>query len=293
VSAAPSRPRVAVVQSQPVLGNVRANLASALAHIHALAGAADLVVFPELFATGYNLRKLDHRHLAELVPDGATSRQLAAAASHSGVAVCGGLLETDGRLVYDTVVVFDQYGNLAARYRKTHLHPTELSTFEPGNELSVVPIGPNLRLGIAICFEHAFPEIFTELALAGANLIAIPSAVPDGYAYLIELRTRARAQDNQVFVAAANLAGDDGETLWCGRSAIVDPRGELLAFAPSPVEVRLLAELDLGVVDQERRQEPLFGHRRPELYARLRTEPASATAPGAPASRPRSPAGWR
>src|SRR5207248_9865946 len=60
--------------------------------------------------------------------------------------------------------------------------------------------------------DLAFPEIFTELALAGANLVAIPSAVPVGFEHLLALRTRARAQDNQLFVAAANLVGFDGET---------------------------------------------------------------------------------
>jgi predicted amidohydrolase len=271
-------PRVAVVQSSPRLGEAERNLRQALEHIEALGGEADLVVFPELFSTGYSLDAIDHRALAEAIPGGSSVQRLSAAAAHSRVAVCGGLLERDGDRVYDTAVVIDANGAPVARYRKSHLHPSEVSTFAPGHELTVAPIARGINLGVAICFEHAFPEIFAELALAGANVIAIPSAVPEGFGYLLELRTRARAQDNQVFVAAANLAGDDGKTKWCGCSAIVNPRGEVLAFGGLEREARLSAELELALVDAERRQEPVFQHRRPELYGHLRSPDGAAIA---------------
>ncbi len=268
---AADHPRVAVVQSAAVLGDVRANLETALSHIESLSERAELVVFPELFTTGYGLTNLDHRGLAEIVPEGESLQRLVTAASVNRVAVCCGVLERDGDALFDTVVVVDSQGRLTGRYRKTHLHPSERATFKQGDELVVLPIDHDIRLGVAICFEHAFPEIFAELALGGANVIAIPSAVPEGFGYLMELRTRARAQDNQIFVAAANLAGDDGDTRWCGRSAIVDPRGELLAFAGTNEDAQLIATLDLALVESERHQEPVFHHRRPELYRRLRS----------------------
>lgn len=265
--------RVAVVQTRAVLGDVDANLAAAEAELAALAGHADLAVFPELFTTGYSLDGVDHRRLAEnldkSLDEGATIHRLGRAAAAAGVAVCGGVLEASGDAVYDTAVLIDRSGRLVGRYRKTHLHPSERATFAPGDELAVVPLGDNLTLGTAICFEHGFPEVFAELALAGANLVAIPSAVPVGFEYLLELRTRARAQDNQVFVAAANLAGDDGRTRWCGGSAIVDPRGDVIAGPAGQEPARLVAELDLAAIDAERRQEPVLRDRRPELYRRL------------------------
>ncbi|MER3418413.1 MAG: hypothetical protein C4343_04780 [Chloroflexota bacterium] len=267
----PRRPRVAVAQTAPRLGDVEANLAEAEEWIAGLAGRADLVVFPELFTTGYNRDVLDHAALAEPLPDGPSAMRLGAAAASAGIAVAGTILERAGSTIFDTAVVFDRQGRLVARYRKSHLHPEERPIFGQGDELLVVSLAPDLRLGLAICFEHAFPEIFAELALAGANVIAIPSAVPEGFAYLLELRTRARAQDNQVFVAASNLSGDDGRTRWCGRSVIVDPRGEVLAAAGASGPALIIAELDLGLITREREQEPLFGHRRPELYRRLRT----------------------
>jgi predicted amidohydrolase len=264
-----ARPRLAVVQTRPVLGDVDANVAAAEAELQALAGHADLAVLPELFTTGYALNGFDHRRLAEPLDRGPTIGRLCRAAAASGVAICGGVLEASGDAVYDTAVVIDRSGQLVGRYRKTHLHPTERATFAPGDELVVVPLDGSVTLGAAICFEHGFPEVFAELALAGANVVAIPSAVPVRFEYLLELRTRARAQDNQVFVAAANLAGDDGRTQWCGGSAIVDPRGTVVAGPAGREPARLVAELDLAIIDAERRQEPVLRDRRPELYRRL------------------------
>lgn len=213
-----AHPRVAVAQTAPRLGEVAANLAGAERTIAALGGRADLILFPELFTTGYNRELLDHAALAELLPDGPTARRLAGAAASAGIAVAGTILERAGRAVFDTAVVFDARGTLVARYRKTHLHPEEIPVFGQGDELRVVALG-SLRLGLAICFEHAFPEIFAELALAGANVIVIPSAVPEGYEYLLELRTRARAQDNAQESAAGSGREPSGSRSTGGSSA--------------------------------------------------------------------------
>lgn len=260
------RPRVVVEQTAPVVGDVDRNLREADRRIRGLAGRADLVVFPELFTTGYRREGMDHLALAEPIPDGPTVRRLADAARAARVAVAGTILERDGSAVYDTAVIIGGDGELVARYRKTHLYPAETAYFQPGDELVVVSMDTGLRVGLAICFEHAFPEIFTTLALAGASLIVIPSAVPVGFEYLLELRTRARAQDNQVFVAAANLVGFDGQSHWCGGSAIVDPRGQVIARAGATEETEIAAELDMAAVAAERRQEQALACRRPDLY---------------------------
>lgn len=259
-------PRVVVQQTAPRLGAVDENLARAELRIRGLKGRADLVVFPELFTTGYRRAGMDHAALAEQLPDGPSVRRLGRAARAAGVAVVGTILEREGDAIYDTAILIGPGGRLLARYRKTHLYPAEAAYFQAGDELMVASLDGGLRLGLAICFEHAFPEIFTTLALAGAALIVIPSAVPVAFEYLLELRTRARAQDNQVFVAAANLVGFDGYSRWCGRSAIVDPRGQVIAEAGGNDEEEISAELDLGLLHSERRQEQTLANRRPELY---------------------------
>lgn len=116
-------------------------------------------------------------------------------------------------------------------------------------------------LGPLICFEHAFPEVATTLALHGAEILVIPSAVPVGYEYLLRLRTRARAQDNQVFAVACNMAGRG----FCGGSLVADPRGEVVA-AGETGEMVLHARIDLAAIAAERQREPALDMRRPELY---------------------------
>lgn len=259
--------RIAVAQTAPVVGDVESNLAAAEALVDHLAGTAELLVFPELFTTGYRREGMDHARLAEPLAGGPSIERLARVAERSGVALVGTILEADGGRVYDTAVVIGADGRLAGSYRKTHLYPEERAYFSPGERLEIVDAGV-ARIGLAICFEHGFPEIFTELALGGAEIIAIPSAVPTGYEYLLELRTRARAQDNQVFVAAANLVGFDGVTDWCGESMIVGPRGDVLASAGREPGF-ISAELDAGRVVAERHQEPVLANRRPDLYPHL------------------------
>lgn len=257
---------VAVAQTAPRVGMVAENLAAIEERIGGLAGRAELVLFPELFTTGYRRDGMDHVSLAEPVPGGPSLERLARAARAARLAVAGTILERDGERVYDTAILVGPDGELVAKYRKTHLHPAEAPHFSAGDELVVAGLSNGVEVGLTICFEHAFPEIFTALALRGANLILIPSAVPRGYEYLLELRTRARAQDNQVFVASANLVGFDGETHWCGQSAIVDPRGTVLAAAGAEEEAVIMANIDPALTERERQREPALGHRRPELY---------------------------
>ena len=169
------------------------------------------------------------------------------------------MLERDGDALYDTAVAAAPDGQLLP-YRKSHLYPTESQLFAAGTELVVAPT-PAGRLGMMICFEHAFPDVATALALRGAQILVIPSAVPVGYEHLLSLRTRARAQDNQVFAVGCNLAGNG----FCGRSLVADPRGEVLAEAGTE-ETVLRAELDLAAIEAEREREPSLRLRQPDLY---------------------------
>ena len=224
------------------------------------ADGAALVVAPELVTSGYDLEVLARRgrELAEPL-DGPTAARVAELATETGATLVFGMLERDGDVLYDTAVVAAPGGQLVP-YRKSHLYPTESALFAAGTELVVAPT-PAGRLGMMICFEHAFPEIATALALDGAEIVAIPSAVPFGYEHLLTLRSRARAQDNQLFVVAANLAGNG----FCGASLIVDPRGDVLAQAGTGEET-IRATLDLAAIEREREREPALRLRRPALY---------------------------
>lgn len=251
----------AALQLAATFGDVEANRRLLADAVESLDGDVDLVVTPELFTTGYDLDGLEAvgARLAEPL-DGPTVALAARLAASRGCTLVVGLLERgEGGALHDTVSIVQPDGSTVG-YRKAHLYPPERDHFTAGDALVTVP-SPAGRLGPLVCFEHAFPEAATVLALDGAQVLTIPSAVPDGYEHLLPVRTRARAQDNQVFVVACNLAGEG----FCGRSLIVDPRGDVLAEAGAGPAV-LRATLDLDAIEEERRREPALRLRRPELY---------------------------
>lgn len=251
---------VAVLQLASVPGEVTRNVDRYVAAVRSGAAGADLVVTPELTTTGYDLPVLRERgaELAEPLdgPSVTVTRELA---GESGATIVLGMLERHGDALFDTAVVVTPDGTVYP-FRKTHLYGTEVGLFAAGRRLVTVDT-PAGRLGPLICFEHAFPELATTLALAGAQILVFPSAVPFGYEHLLELRTRARAQDNQVFAVGCNLVGG----AFFGRSLVTDPRGEVLARAGGGEEV-IRANIDLTAIERERAREPALRLRRPALY---------------------------
>jgi predicted amidohydrolase len=249
-----------VLQMAAHPGDLPANVDRLAELVAKHADGAELVVAPELVTSGYDLDVLARRgrELAEPL-EGPTAARVSELAAEVGATLVFGMLERDGDALYDTAVVAAPDGQLVP-YRKSHLYPTESALFAAGTELVVAPT-PAGRLGMMICFEHAFPDVATALALRGAQVLVIPSAVPFGYEHLLTLRTRARAQDNQVFAVGANLAGNG----FCGRSLVADPRGEVLAEAGTE-ETVVRATLDLAAIEREREREPALRLRRPELY---------------------------
>jgi len=245
------------------------NLSRAKAHLHALPENVQIACLPEFFNTGYHLDLIgdDFYRLAETIP-GPTTEALGVLARSRKMAILANIPEADMHqqgVLYDTTFLLDQEGELVGRYRKTHLYPTEHRYFRAGDALPVFDLG-FVRLGTATCFDHAFPEIFGALATGGAQLVFIPSAVPVNYEYLLNLRTRARAQDNQIWVAAVNRVGTEGPVTYCGLSKVVNPRGEVIAEASSDREHVLVTPVELSAILRERQQEPVLRTRRPELY---------------------------
>jgi predicted amidohydrolase len=261
--------RSALIQMDCIIKNKERNLSKALGFLDELKSKADIVCFPELFTTGYNLDLIgdDFYELAEPIP-GPTTELMGQKAKEYGLAILGTIVGRDNAkegVLYDTTFLLDAKGQLVGKYRKSHLYPAEHRYFRAGDRLPVFDLG-GLTVGVTICFEHAFPQIFTILALQGAEVVFTPSAVPVNYEYLLNLRTRARAQDNQFFTVAVNRVGREGDVTYCGLSKVVNPRGEVIAEASHTEEELLVAELDLSLILKERKQEPVLRSQRPELY---------------------------
>jgi predicted amidohydrolase len=267
--------RVAVAQIEPKLGEKDRNLEACLARLEAAsADGAQLLVLPECAIPGYMFESAaEAMPFAEEVP-GPSTEALAAACRRLGVhAVCG-LLERDGDELYNVAVLVGPDG-LIGSYRKTHLPFLGVDRFTiPGDELPVfdTPLG---RIGLEICYDLRFPEVTRTLALAGADIVAHPTAFPVAARVQTELITVARAAENRIYLLTANRVGKERSGEFCGWSQIVDPFGSRLAEAGATEEALLVADIDLDRARDKDYIVPgeyelyLFGDRRPELYGAL------------------------
>ena len=197
---------------------------------------------------------------------------LSAAAREKGVVIIGGstpLPAPDGR-VTNTCLVFDQSGQRIGRYDKIHLFDVSVSSSEsycesrhiaPG-ETPLVLSAHDLMMGITICYDMRFPELYRQLVKAGAELFSVPSAftVPTGHAHWHTL-LRARAIENLAWVIApAQVGAHPGGRETYGHSLIIDPWGEILAECDGGPDV-IFARLDRDSASQRRRQFPALEHR--------------------------------
>jgi predicted amidohydrolase len=255
--------------------NIGANLLEAERLIgEAVSQHAHLVVLPENFALmGQSER--DKVAVRETPGSGAIQTFLAEQAAHHGIWLVGGTIplvaEADDK-VRATCLVFDDTGRQVARYDKIHLFDvalvdsgeqyTESETIEPGNEVVVID-SPFGRMGIAVCYDLRFPELFRQQLEAGLEIIVLPSAFTaiTGRAHW-EVLVRARAIENLCYVIAPDQGGyhlNGRETF--GHSMIVDPWGTVLnSLARGPGVV--CADVDLGRLQSARRNFPSIAHRR-------------------------------
>ena len=267
--------RVAVAQIEPRLGEKQRNLETCLARLEAAAAAgAELLVLPECALSGYMFDSAaEATPFAEAIP-GPSTEALATACRRAGIHVVCGLLELDGELLYNAAVLIGPDGLIGA-YRKTHLPFLGVDRFTtPGDMLPVydTPLG---RIGLEICYDLRFPEVTRTLALAGADIVALPTAFPVAARIQTELITVARAAENRIYLLAANRVGKERSGEFCGWSQIVDPYGKRLAEAGATEEALLVADIDVERARDKDYVVPgeyelyLFGDRRPDLYGAL------------------------
>jgi predicted amidohydrolase len=177
--------------------------------------------------------------------------------------------------VYNTTVVFSPTGEIAAKYRKIHLFDVvledvasfqESASVKPGEEIVTFDVD-GFTVGLAICYDLRFPELFRILALRGAEVIVLPAAftLMTGKDHW-ELLARARAVENGLYMVAANQEGFDGTGKWAyGRSTIIDPWGVPVATA-SDADMVITATIDRTLVQKVRRQIPSLENRMPDRY---------------------------
>lgn len=162
----------------------------------------------------------------------------------------------------------DAGGRLRSCHRKLHLYGAEEKRlFTPGDTWTLFEL-EGWRIGVLICFDVEFPEAVRELALAGAELVLVPAALPRHAAIVARSLVPVRALENQIFLAYADLCGEEGAVAFCGRSAILGPEGDVLARAGGRGPVLLTADLDRRRLAASRRAFSYLAERRAELYSR-------------------------
>nr|WP_298377656.1 carbon-nitrogen hydrolase family protein [uncultured Halomonas sp.] len=248
--------KMMLAQTAPARFDVKANLATLETLCQqATASKVELLVLPELALTGYNI--FDRlSSLAEPI-DGALCQAVADYARRFGLHIVFGLAERgsqDSRDVqgalYNTAVLFDDRGTQLGAYRKRQLWDREHDHFRPGDKYCVLDTRLG-RIGLMICYDNEFPEVARTLAGQGAQLVVSPTANMHPNAARQRLQIRARAMDNQCFVACANRAGQEEALHYCGNSIIAGPDGEVLGQL-GDASGTLIAELDFSAIDTSR-----------------------------------------
>ncbi|MFD7879230.1 carbon-nitrogen hydrolase family protein [Streptomyces sp. NPDC059766] len=260
--------RTALLQSSGRPGSVVENLKvlDEAAGRAAAAGAA-LLVTPEMFLTGYAIGDEIGR-LAEPA-DGACADEIAEIAGRHGLAVAYGYPERDGETVFNSAQLISADGSRLANYRKTHLFGCfEHEHFVPGGTPVVQAELNGLRVGIMICYDVEFPENVRAHALAGTDLLVVPTAQMHPYQFVAESVVPVRAFENQMYVAYVNRVGREGEFEFVGLSTLAGPDGVARTRAGRADEL-LLADVDPAFLAASRETNPYLKDRRPGLYGSL------------------------
>jgi predicted amidohydrolase len=255
----------AAIQFNIELGNIDRNLATVEVALDRVAKQdVQLAVLPEMWSVGYDYKRLA-KHAAE------TPRVIEALCRQTAelnLVVVGSLPEQDDGKLYNTAYVIDR-GRLLGSYRKLHMFSTmgEDRFLSPGDRTLVLPTSVG-RLGIAICYDLRFPELFRKMALEGAEVICLPAEWPKPRQDHWRTLLRARAMENQLFIVATNCCGIQGNLDFFGTSLLLSARGEVLAEG-GETDAELIATFDYQEMVDYRTQIRCYEDRRPEIYGTL------------------------
>lgn len=256
---------LSLAQMNVAQGDPEANFATAAALVEEAAErGSELVVLPELWDSGFAL----DRAVALASPFGENLfHQTAELARQHRIYITGSMLERHDSKVYNCMAVFAPNGDIVGIYRKTHLIGLmkEDQWLTAGDMLTVLDL-PWGRTGLAICYDLRFPELFRHYAVEqDAQLIILPASWPQPRRMHWRLLTRARAIENQCFLAACNRVGQDGKYDFFGASTLIDPWGERLIEA-GDTPTLLTIKIDMARVTEVRAALPALADRRTDLY---------------------------
>ena len=262
--------KLALWQTAGFPADVAANLAAleSTASAAANAGAA-LLLCPECWLCGYNIGATVSTK-AETA-DGASMRRIAGIARERRIAIAYGYAERDtasGHL-YNSAQVIGADGTVLSRYRKAHLFgAAERAAYRAGDGFAPLFMLGGFSTGLLICYDVEYPEAVRSLALMGAQLLLIPTALPGDYAAVPEFIVPARSIENQLYIAYCNHAGEENGMRFLGGSSLTGMDGKALAAAGSG-EALIIGEISAQARESSASVYPYHSDRRPELYGLL------------------------
>ncbi|HWU31755.1 MAG TPA: carbon-nitrogen hydrolase family protein [Marmoricola sp.] len=269
--------RIGLGQWHAVPGDKNTNLATALEVIKGLADkGAELIVLPELWASGYDAPRLGEivAATAEPVPGPRSEALAAAAREHKLWLVAGSVPEEADGQVYNTTLVFDPAGDLIGVHRKVHLYkPTaEDAVFGAGETVTVLDTERFGKVGLATCFDGDHPGYARALRDRGARLVIMPAAYEAGAESWWDILHPANALANGQWWITVNQAGGDGDAAMFGRSRVIAPNGTVAGEAPrhtdapGPHLVTVDVDLQAGIDAADDEVGALWTDARPDLY---------------------------
>ncbi|HAQ65280.1 MAG TPA: carbon-nitrogen hydrolase [Bacteroidales bacterium] len=262
-------PVVALVQFAPLLGNIEANISRIGLLLNKV--KADVVVLPELASSGYAFSDRNEAfQCAETVYDSVYIRFLTSRAADGNYFIVSGFNERDGDRLFNTAILVGPSGFIG-KYRKMHLFWNEADLFEPGDTgLPVFEIA-GIKLGMLVCFDWMFPEVWRILALKGVDLVAHPSNLVLPFC---QQAVAVHALCNRFYVATANRIGSERDLHFTGGSVLVSPLGETLVKGPleDPFVGNQAIDLTFSRNKNITPRNTLKESRRPECYTFLTSE---------------------
>ncbi len=254
---------VGIVQFDILTGKVEENLKTAIGGINSLASkGADIIVLPEMFSSSFDYDNLikHSEETAEIL------FKLKQTAQQNNVIIAASMPEIENKNIFNTLYLIEKNGKLAESYRKIHLFsPTcEDKHFRNGTKPVVCKTSAG-NIGLMICYDLRFPELCRKLTDDGAEIIIIAAQWPELRVEHWDILIKARAIENQVFVAAANRCGKSNDLKFPGHSQVISPWGKELAKANGNFEL-LVAELNLTEITKARETIPCLAEKVHKAY---------------------------
>ncbi|MER5973886.1 carbon-nitrogen hydrolase family protein [Streptomyces sp. NPDC002055] len=261
--------RIALFQGPGGVPHTREDSLAALSDAarRAAGAGARLLVTSELYLTGYAVGDA-LPDLAEEA-DGPSAGRVAEIAAEHGVAIAYGYPERSGSALHNAAQLIGADGTRLANYRKTHLFGDfETGSFVPGDRAVVQADLDGVRVGLLICYDVEFPENVRAHALAGTELLLVPTALMRPYEIVAQTVLPTRAWESQLYIGYANRCGPEGDFDFAGLSCLAAPDGTVRARAGASGDL-VVADVDPELLKASRAENTYLGDRRPELYGSL------------------------